>query len=337
MSRGGFIGQACLSVKDANIDCSGSDHLPFIKPSNETSSDDASIDTPHISNGSFGPHTHDDSCHRIYFDCLDWWKRTIVYGEHIFHPKGWWHGNARLLRIALQYPFPSRRKDTIWASHLWLSIDISETHCPYASRTTESGPDGASSEPEPDADVCEDRTSTEYHYVAPSSDSTGLSVTTRNGDTQNSSQDSIEILRQENDAQPVHTTATTQGTTGLPSEISTTTPLSQIPTPGNACRDTSPGLSGSNEGPTHSEPTRPMDGPGHRGHESLGDTGEQSAEDGCEGPSCRLENASLRAEIEQQKRKNAELSSELAAVSSQVAAMFARLDALTTSPAVNIG
>ncbi|KAL1948057.1 hypothetical protein VTO73DRAFT_12132 [Trametes versicolor] len=75
-------------------------------------------------------------------------------------------------------------------------------------------------------------------------------------------------------------------------------------------------------GPAHPEATPPSDGSGQRDQESSGDTGAQHV--GWESNPCRCENATLRAEIEQLKKRNAELASRIDAV-------VARLDASTAS------
>lgn len=291
------------------------------------------VDTSYTSGGFLDLDSHNDICRTItLFKLVEIWRPTIFCAEYTVHSKAMWGGAARLMRIALQRTFACLHTKYEPPSYIWLSIDISEVF-PYAPRT-ESGLDSISSE-QTGTDVWErdSETSNEHDNIFPSRESTPLPVSADQEDAVDASRDMIEDLRQKNGVQPARTTAVTHNTASIL--------LPPSPACGGSGWDASSVSSGSIDGPPHSEPTRSSAEPGQRAdHKSFGNTGaEHAREDVCEDPPCRGEDATLREEIEQLKKRNAELSSELTAVSSQngvlalqVANLCARFDALTTSP-----
>ncbi|KAL1948066.1 hypothetical protein VTO73DRAFT_12141 [Trametes versicolor] len=300
--------EACFSVGRVGAVGSGSGQSSIGAAAG--ASHHAVVNTPHISGGFLDLDHPNDSRTVISFGVWDMDRRTLVHMEYIVQSKETWGNRARLLRIALQHTFASLPdEDDLPRSNLWTGTDVCES---------------------------DSETSNEHENVFPSCESTSIPVSA-DREAVCASRDNVEALRQENDAQTVQTTpAAYHAANPL---YSTSAPsLIQIPPCGSPEWDASSGTSWSSERPARSEPTRPSNGWEHRDHdpESFGDAGAQhETEDGCEGFPGRHEDVGLRAEIEQLKRKNAELSSELAAVSSQLATVFARLDALTTSPAVN--
>ncbi|KAL1948071.1 hypothetical protein VTO73DRAFT_12146 [Trametes versicolor] len=292
------------------------------------------VNTPHISGGFLDSDHPNDSRTVIPFGFRDMERPTIVHMEYIVQSEGMGGSSARLLRIALQHTFASfSAEDWATPSNLWVSIDLSEMF-PYVSRT-ESGLDSPSLD-QTGTYVCESDSETlnEYDNVFPSCESTHLPVSADEEHVVYASLDNVEVLRQEDDTQPAGTASGTHNNASLLSPASTPS-LAQGPACSRFSRDASSAPSESDYAPTHPEPTRPSNGARQRQRdpESFGGAGEQGGKgDNWEGSSGRLENASLREDIEKLQRKNAELSSELAAVSSQMATVLARLDALTASP-----
>lgn len=323
--------EANFSVKRVGVVGSGSGQSSIGAAAG--ASHHAVVNTPHISGVFLDLDHRNDSRTVIPFGVWDMDRRTIFHIEYTVQSEEMWGSWARVLRIALQHTFASLHdEDDLPRSNLWVSIDLSEEFS-YES-STESGLDSPSSD-QTGTDVCESdsETSNEHENVSPSCESTSLPVSA-DREAVCASRDNVEALRQENDAETVQTTPAAYHAAN-PLYSTSASSLIQIPPCGSPNWDASSGTSWSSERPARSEPTRPSNGWEHRDHdpESFGDAGAQhETEDGCEGFPGRHEDVGLRAEIEQLKRKNAELSSELAAVSSQLATVFARLDALTTSP-----
>ncbi|KAL1948065.1 hypothetical protein VTO73DRAFT_12140 [Trametes versicolor] len=258
------------------------------------------VNTPHISGGFLDLDHRNDSRTIISFEIDDLRRLTIVHMEYTVQSEGMWGSKARLLRIALQHTFASLPLKGPWRSSLWVSIDLSEM-VPYVSRT-ESGLDSRSSD-QTGTDVCasDSEASNEHDNVFPSCESTPLPVSADKEHTVYATLDNLEALRQEDDAQPARTAPDAHHTSSSPCPTSTPPLAHKSRMWWFRLARVVKAIGGKRR--TY----------GSRAHESLGDTGTQHAtEDGYKDLLGRHEDVGLRAEIEQLKRRKAELSSELA-------------------------
>lgn len=295
--------KACVSVRRVGIVGSGSEQSSIgasVDPSHH-----AVVNTPQISDEFLVLDPQNDSHTIILFEVDDMRRRTIVHMEYTVRSKGMWGNWARLLRIGLQHTFASFSAEDWPPSNLWVSIDLSDD---FYERDLE--------------------TSNEHNNVFSSCKSTPLLVSAVREHTVYASQDNVKALRQQNDTQPARTAPDAHHTSSPPCPTSTPPLAHKSRMWWFRLARVVKAIGGQRR--TY----------GSRVHESLGNTGAQHAtEDVCGKSPCRRENTTLRAEIEQLKKKNGELSSELATVSSQngllasqMEAVLARLEALTGSP-----